>query len=80
MADSFVRCSAKTRSGKPCQKPPLLGKARCRLHGGLSPSGKDHWNYKHGECSKEVRELRRTQRAQVNMLEYLARSLGMLTE
>ena len=80
MADSFVRCFAKTRSGKPCQKPPLLGKVRCRLHGGLSPSGKDHWNYKHGECSKEVRELRRTQRAQVNMLEYLARSLGMLTE
>ena len=31
-----IRCSAKTRRGTPCQKPPLKGKARCRLHGGLS--------------------------------------------
>jgi len=29
-------CGAKTRSGGQCQKPPLLGKTRCRLHGGKS--------------------------------------------
>ena len=50
------RCRAKTRKGTACQKPALIGKARCRLHGGLStgpktPEGKAriaaaHW--KHG--------------------------------
>ena len=39
------RCLAKTRRGTPCQKAALKGKARCRLHGGLStgprtPEGK----------------------------------------
>ncbi|TKB25282.1 hypothetical protein FCL47_14590 [Desulfopila sp. IMCC35006] len=29
-------CGAKKRSGEPCRKPPMKGKARCRLHGGLS--------------------------------------------
>ncbi len=30
-------CGAKTRSGKPCRKPPLKnGNGRCKLHGGLS--------------------------------------------
>ena len=33
-------CSAKTRSGKPCEKFPLAGKRRCRLHGGLSTGPK----------------------------------------
>jgi hypothetical protein len=28
-------CLAKTRSGEPCQKHPIAGKSRCRLHGGL---------------------------------------------
>ena len=34
------RCGAKTRSGKPCAKYPLVGKRRCRLHGGLSSGPK----------------------------------------
>ena len=29
-------CGARTRRGTACQKPPLAGKTRCRLHGGLS--------------------------------------------
>ncbi|PRC92663.1 HGGxSTG domain-containing protein [Solimicrobium silvestre] len=29
-------CGAKTRSGGKCQKAPLIGKTRCKLHGGLS--------------------------------------------
>ena len=54
------RCLAKTRRSTPCQKAALKGKARCRLHGGLStgpktPAGKArtiaaHW--KHGLRSK----------------------------
>lgn len=31
-----VRCGAQNRSGKPCQKRPLLGRTRCRLHGGIT--------------------------------------------
>ena len=27
-------CGARTRRGTVCQKPPLNGKTRCRLHGG----------------------------------------------
>lgn len=29
-------CGARTRRGTACQKPPLNGKTRCRLHGGLT--------------------------------------------
>ena len=33
-------CGAKNRQGNPCQVPPMLGKDRCRLHGGKTPKGK----------------------------------------
>jgi len=29
------RCAARTRRGTPCQCPRILGRGRCRLHGGL---------------------------------------------
>ena len=29
-------CGAKKRNGEACQKPPIKGKAKCRLHGGLT--------------------------------------------
>jgi hypothetical protein len=33
-------CGAKAKqTGKPCEKPPLKGKTRCRLHGGATPTG-----------------------------------------
>ena len=48
-----VICGAKTKSGKPCQKPPTKGRTRCRLHGGLSPmGGPSHPTYKHGRYSR----------------------------
>ena len=28
------RCGAKTRSAAPCGSPAIVGKARCRMHGG----------------------------------------------
>jgi glucans biosynthesis protein len=32
------RCNARSkRTGKPCQAPAVRSKARCRIHGGLSP-------------------------------------------
>jgi hypothetical protein len=40
-------CGARRRNGELCQKPPLKGKTRCRLHGGASkpkpaPKGNDY--------------------------------------
>ena len=31
-----TQCGAKTRAGTPCNRSPLAGKRRCRLHGGAS--------------------------------------------
>jgi hypothetical protein len=57
-------CGARTRRGTACQKPPLAGKTRCRLHGGLSTGPRTaegkariataHW--KHGRRSKALIE------------------------
>ena len=60
-------CLAKNRSGKPCQKHPIVGRTRCRLHGGLStgpktPEGKARIvaaHYKHRRRSKANIETRK---------------------
>jgi len=63
------RCGAKarTRGSRPCQARPVRGKARCRLHGGLStgprtPEGLERSRrarWKHGRFSKAAIEERR---------------------
>jgi hypothetical protein len=56
------RCGAKTMAGTPCQSPPILGRKRCRLHGGLSPGaprGSRNGNYTNGEWTAEAIEERR---------------------
>jgi len=50
-------CGAKTRSGKPCAKPPCAGRTRCRLHGGATPVGMASPHYKHGRKSKYMDAL-----------------------
>lgn len=45
-------CGAKTRSGTPCQRPPLKGRTRCKLHGGASPVGIASPQFKDGTRSK----------------------------
>ena len=55
------RCGARTRGGKPCQKWPITGRARCLLHGGKSSGPKSLAGRKrigaahfiHGAYSKE---------------------------
>jgi hypothetical protein len=71
-------CNAKIRSGALCKKPALVGKSRCRLHGGLSPSGMSHWNYQHGHCTKEYRKATVEGSARIKLLEQLVISLGMI--
>jgi hypothetical protein len=51
---------------------------RCRLHGGLSPKGRDHWNYQHGQCTKESRKSAVDNNAYLKSLEQLAIELGMI--
>jgi hypothetical protein len=75
-----VTCGAKTRSGNPCQKPPLQGKARCRLHGGASLSGKDHPNYQHGNCTLESRRQIVEGNAYIKYLESILIQLGMIEQ
>lgn len=45
-------CGAKTRAGTPCKRAPVPGRTRCRLHGGLTPAGASHYNFKTGRYSK----------------------------
>ncbi len=71
-------CGAKTRSSGECQKPPLNGKRRCRLHGGLSLSGPDHPAFIHGNCTKEHRQKCAAGTIYLWHLENMAIKLGMI--
>jgi glucans biosynthesis protein len=73
-----VNCGAKTRLSTPCQKPALVGKKRCRLHGGKSLSGAAHPNFKHGKCTLEARAQNRETSALLKQLKLMAQALGML--
>lgn len=75
-----IRCLAKTRSGGECQKPALLGKNRCQLHGGRAgaPSGERNGNYKHGRFTKELLRKRKDALGRMRALVRLARQIGMI--
>lgn len=69
------RCNAKNRNGQPCRKHPVAGRSRCRLHGGLSPTGVNHGRYKHGYYSKEFIELLRENRENMRMIKQYIRMM-----
>lgn len=75
-----MKCNARTRSGGVCNKHPLNGKTRCRLHGGLSPSGTAHWNYRHGNRTKEAIARDASHVAELKMLETIGLALGLFAE
>jgi hypothetical protein len=50
-------CGARTRNGTPCQRACVPGRPRCRLHGGDSPAGMDHYSFRHGRRSRYLRDL-----------------------
>ena len=72
-------CGAKTRSGLPCQKYGMLN-GKCRLHGGLSLSGQQHPNYKHGRRSKTYIENARRARTKLRLLQALGKKYGLFVE
>jgi hypothetical protein len=56
-------CGAKKRDGSPCQKLPIIGKKRCRLHGGATPkgvnSGTTNKQYRHGLYGEHLTDAER---------------------
>lgn len=59
---SSRRCGAKTRSLEPCRAPAVMGKARCRMHGGAIRSGAPDRNQnalKHGLYTSKMLDHRR---------------------
>lgn len=73
----ILTCGAKTRARTPCKKSPMIGKSRCRNHGALSKSGKDHWNYQHGKATKAQRLFNKQISAELKQLKSIAETLGM---
>ena len=79
-------CLAKTKSGLPCQKHPIAGRMRCRLHGGLSTGPKTlegkaaclaaHW--KHGRRSKAYSDARNQIWADLRRVERKMRKEGII--
>lgn len=69
-----------------CRRPPIKGKKRCRLHGGLSTGPKTaegkariaatHW--KHGRRSKKFVEMRKKIWAELRAVEARMREGGYL--
>ena len=79
-------CLAKTRSGSLCKKPPIRGKSRYRLHGGLSTGprtteGKARIaaaHYKHGRRSKHYVVMRKKIWAELRTIEARMRKDGYI--
>lgn len=73
-----MKCGAKLR-GKDayCQKHGMAN-GKCRLHGGLSPKGSDHWNWQHGWCTKEQRQRNVQVSDELKELKFLMVQLGMI--
>jgi glucans biosynthesis protein len=64
------RCGAQARAGTPCRCPAIRGRARCRLHGGLSPGapkGSGNGNFKDGFWTSEAVQERRWANEKVRM-------------
>lgn len=75
-------CGAKTRAGSTCKNSPLVGGVgcRCKFHGGASISGKSHWNYKHGHCTKEMRLKTRESKDRLREIIDLGNAIGMFNK
>jgi hypothetical protein len=48
------------------------------LHGGMSPKGSDHWNYKNGRATTETRQLASQMSAQIKLFKATLIQLGAI--
>jgi hypothetical protein len=74
------KCLAKKHSGGVCQNNSIIGRNRCKYHGGMSLRGEQHWNYQGRGCSKNDRERAKELNADIKFLEMLATQLGMIPQ
>lgn len=61
-SNNIARCGAKTRQGTLCCSPVVIGKNRCRMHGGAKGSGAPKGSQnalKHGLTTRAIKEQRR---------------------
>lgn len=55
------RCGAHCRTtGQPCRLPPVMGRTRCRMHGGRTPRGPGLPQYRHGRYSQALPQALRS--------------------
>ena len=79
-------CGAMKKSGTACQKSPLKGKNRCRLHGGLSTGPRTAEgrariaaaHYRHGRRSKKFVEARAKIWAELRIIERKMKMDGII--
>ena len=72
------KCLAKKHSGGLCQNNSIIGRKRCKWHGGMSLRGERHWNYQGKGCGIEDRARARESSTEIKLLELIAIELGML--
>jgi hypothetical protein len=74
-----ARCGARTRSGRPCRSPAVIGRRRCRMHGGArgsgGPKGRRNGNYRHGRYTAEAIASRRWVRQLIRDVKAMAKRL-----
>lgn len=74
----MAKCLAKKHSGGLCQNHAINGRSRCKFHGGMSPSGSQHWNYQGKGCTKEERQRSVEANSRIRLLIQMAIDLGMI--
>lgn len=89
------RCGARTRSGEPCKKAAMTGRARCRNHGGSATGPRTEEGrariaaaqLKHGRLTKEARaeakrraQVGREVRAELRVIERELMAGGLLAK
>jgi hypothetical protein len=74
---SLMTCLS--RSGTPCRSPAVIGRRRCRMHGGArgsgGPKGQRNGNYKHGRYTAEAIASRRWLRQLMRDVRALAKRM-----
>ena len=71
------RCEAKTRRGTLCQKPALIGRNRCQLHGGRAgaPSGPRNGAWRHGRYCQEKLKSDKAARVRIRRLAAICKAM-----
>ncbi len=77
------QCSARNRTtGNRCKNPAAFNCSSCRYHGARRQNtiktGKHHPNYLHGQRTKKSIEEYRTKMLELDEVENIARSVGVL--